>query len=528
MVQHHVSEARPSDASNTRSQSLLRRAKSLSSIIYRNGIAMETRAIQHTKDANQSTLEELQELERELKKESHILQATHRILTLQRENARYKRLNEVSQIGPPINAANPECKTASVLSIVDDNFNEESLPEILCQAQVTTPLDSSAYDAYEQSSLRARAPYTCTAKCRSEYVGFIEHYLFTLDLYPSVSLHGLDSRLSAMATPVRIARESRSNFFLGESDIPLAVPPGGMALNGSIACLNHTMVLAYRLDTQDPIGRLSMQIVMVELDADLQPLGAPSILETREDLSINATAEDPRLLHHKGRLFVIYNSTLDGKRYETARYIFASEVAIYGPPGARLFRIIRRKRLSVGAIQQHTEKNWTPFSMAAGLYFIYTTNPPHVFVLEDEQWERAVNTIELKEVSRSTNKVAERLGLMRGGSPAIYDPERGLFVSFFHTQMMLKPERIDYNSLYFAGFYSFSAKPPFDIQGILPFPIVPRGVYQSTRKFWVTYPTGFVRRGDTVIVIYGQNDERVSAITLSYDALMAELEPPDV
>jgi hypothetical protein len=332
-----------------------------------------------------------------------------------------------------------------------------------------------------------------------------------------------------MAAPVGVAREPRSTLFLGESDIPLDVPPGGVALNGSIACINHTMVLAYRLDIQDPLDRPSMQIAMVELDADLQPLGAPSILETREDLSLNATAEDPRLLPHKGRLFVIYNSTLDGKRYETARHIFAAEVAISGTPGARLFRIARRKRLSVGAMQQQTEKNWTPFSMTAGLYFIYSTNPPHVFALEDAQWERAGNTIELKEVSRSTKKAVEHLGLMRGGSPAIYDPERGLFVSFFHTQMMLNLERIHSQCLYFAGFYSFSAEPPFDIEGILWFPIVPKGVYQRACKSpWVTYPTRIMRRGDTVIMSYGQNDERVRAITLGYDALMDGHELPDV
>lgn len=530
MVQHLVWEVRTSDTSNICSQTLPRRVKSLGSIIYGDDSATETGASHHAEDANQATLEELQELERELKKESHILQTTHRILTLQLENARYKRLNEALQIGPPINTASPECKIPPVLSGADDNFNEEllSLPEMPSQVQATTPLDKSAYDTYEQPPPRAGAPYAYTAKRRSEYIGFIEHRLFTLDLSPSVSLYGLGCS-STMAAPVGVPRESRSTFFLGESDIPLAVPPGGVALNGSIACLNHTMVLAYRLDTQDPLGRLSMQIVMVELDADLQPLGTPSILETRDDLSLNATAEDPRLLPHKGRLFVIYNSTLDGKRYETARHIFAAEVAIYGTPGARLFRITRRKRLSVGAIQQHTEKNWTPFSMAAGLYFIYTTNPPHVFALEDAQWERAGNTVELKEVSHSTNKVIEHLGLMRGGSPAIYDPERGVFVSFFHTQMMLNPERTLNNSLYFAGFYSFSASPPFDIQGILPFPIVPRGVYKSAYKsHWVTYPTGFVRRGDTVIMTYGQNDERVSAITLGYDALMAELELPDV
>jgi predicted GH43/DUF377 family glycosyl hydrolase len=320
---------------------------------------------------------------------------------------------------------------------------------------------------------------------------------------------------------------SKPSLVLSERNIELNLNPRAVALNGSIARINNYIVLAYRLDTLDSMDHPSSQIAMVQLDDELQPIGPTSILETRIDLALNPTAEDPRLVVHQGRLFVIYNSTMDGK-VQTNRAMFLAEMGLHGPKNNLIFHLVRRKRLEIASEQQRTEKNWTPFSTAGQLHFIYNTNPPHVFAMGEDEWQLPGSAVTLAEVCRSKIKIKEPLGQMRGGTAAIFDAERNVFTSFFHTQLVINSFEKNYCALYFAGLYTFSPTAPFEILEVLPFPIVPTGSYRehyrsSEKSSWVTYPAGFVRIGDIVHLSYGQNDVCIGIVSLNYKGLMESM-----
>jgi hypothetical protein len=321
---------------------------------------------------------------------------------------------------------------------------------------------------------------------------------------------------------------SKHSLVLSERNIELNLNPGAVALNGSIACIDSYIVLAYRLDKFDSMDGPSSQIVMVQLDDELQPIGSTSILETRIDLALNPTAEDPRLVVHQGRLFVTYNSAMDGKVLHTNRAMFLTEVGFYGPNNDLIFHTVRRKKLEIASVQQHTEKNWTPFSTADQLHFIYNTNPPHIFAMGEDEWQQPGSAVTLTEVSRSKIKIKEPLGQMRGGTAAIFDAARNAFASFFHTKLVINSSTRHYCALYFASLYTFSPTAPFEILEVLRFHIVPIGSYRepyrdSEKSLWVTYPAGFVRIGDIVHLSYGQNDVSIGIVSLSYEALMESL-----
>jgi hypothetical protein len=265
-----------------------------------------------------------------------------------------------------------------------------------------------------------------------------------------------------------------------------------------------------------------MQIAVVHLDDEFQPIGPTSILETRDDLDLNPTAEDPRLVVHLERLFIVYNSSMDGKVDHTHRAIYLAEVALGDPEGRETFRVIRRKKLQIPSGQQRIEKNWTPFSTAGRLHFIYTTNPTHVFAMGEDEWQQPGSVVILVEVGRSKTKITEHLGQMCGGTAAIFDTKRGVFASFFHTQLVIDASEENPSTLYFAGLYTFSPTPPFEILEVLPFPIVPSRSYQDPEiSLWATYPMGFIRIGDIVHLSYGQNDNRIGVVSLNYEMLMA-------
>jgi hypothetical protein len=55
----------------------------------------------------------------------------------------------------------------------------------------------------------------------------------------------------------------------------------------------------------------------------------------------------------------------------------------------------------------------------------------------EDEWQQPGSVVILVEVGRSKTKITEHLGQMRGGTAAIFDTKRGVFASFFHTQLVI-------------------------------------------------------------------------------------------
>lgn len=313
---------------------------------------------------------------------------------------------------------------------------------------------------------------------------------------------------------------------LDEIPVELFLPPGQVALNGSLTRYHGQLVLAFRLDRRDRLGRPWMQVGVVDLDERLQAAGPVSLFDARTDHRLNPTAEDPRLLCHDDRLFVVYNSTMDGNVLRTRRQVHLAELAPSGRPGQRHYAVVRNKELTIaGGCTTEVEKNWTPFSYAGELHFAYTTNPPRVLKLTENAWQRGGDVVALEQVSELTGRVPSPFGEMRGGTPAIYDAELDAYVAFHHTRLELQDS--GHAVSYFAGMYTFEPRPPFAIRQQLLNPIVPRGVYHDAeKKVAVTYPGGYVRDGDRVTLLVGENDRRLNAVVLNYPQLVAALRAP--
>lgn len=329
---------------------------------------------------------------------------------------------------------------------------------------------------------------------------------------------------------------SGTGLIVGDHELYLPAPAGHAVVNGSIGRLGDMLAIVYRVDSVSPQGKQRGQLVMVQLDRHLQPMGTPSLLETRLDPHVMPTAEDPRLIEHEGTFFVAYNSTDNGELRKTRRDMYLLEIGMRSTGTQIQFYSVRRKRmLMADGARQFVEKNWTPFSHRGQLHFVYTTNPPHIGALSPDDWQAPGDEVILRAAGRDTRLVADPLGSLRGGTPALKLPGEPAYLSFHHTFMLVGRTRSagKYTALYMAGAYTFDDTPPFAIREMTYVPIVPPSanddadlVTDKGRKLgWITYPTGVIADGDRYYVSYSQNDIRVRLLTIDAKALRNLMRP---
>ena len=311
-----------------------------------------------------------------------------------------------------------------------------------------------------------------------------------------------------------------------------------------------SQVLACRADSHGHLG-------VVQLDESYAPKSMPTLFY-REQLPAGLSAfEDPRLFVHRGELYMLAYGYVRSATYGSL-YLArlepppaAASAAARADPAVPLagFRLVEPRRLllpeSVPSMlrlpaylsdmirnpQPHVEKSWVPFVHDDSIHFLHSLNPPVALrVVADPPGARNGSAdIRTEFVSIGGNvSVRWRYGVMRGGTPAVYDAALGAYVAVFHASY--KFNGASSPRYYFIGVCVFAAKPPFSIQLVSEMPLVGAGFYnesEANTESRVIFPVGLVAlpSGDFA-VSYGKDDSSMRVARIDRRKLMATLQPP--
>ncbi|MCH9811525.1 hypothetical protein K0U07_02035, partial [bacterium] len=123
--------------------------------------------------------------------------------------------------------------------------------------------------------------------------------------------------------------------------------------------------------------------------------------------------------------------------------------------------------------------------------------------------ELDINSGNCSLVSRTKNELVDEFSPLRGGTPPLFDEELQEYVTLYH---ICYPGRASYTSLpkrvYISGACTFTAAPPFTLTGRSTGPFYQEELYGSNRTK-VIFPTALVRKGDSYIVFYGEDDSKI-------------------
>ena len=282
---------------------------------------------------------------------------------------------------------------------------------------------------------------------------------------------------------------------------------------------------------------LSNRLAVVRLDAQHQPQGAWTFLQTPRPRGNNDTAEDPRLIVHQGRVWVVYTLSDDGERMGPRRIHLAELLHDLDAP-TDAWRLGPDKRMIYvpqyadgrsGPLPQ-IEKNWSPFVHRDQLHFIYKSNPLEVLRLENTDLDGPPRDVFPAPVRPASQvRIPWGYGEVRGGTPAIWEPTLGRYVTFFHSRWICSINGSRRKEHYFTGFYSFHPEPPFDIDQIYPrplaFPIFVQEA-ETERSSTVVYVEGAVADGNHYLLSYGLGDTALGLLKVDRDGLLDGLRSP--
>jgi predicted GH43/DUF377 family glycosyl hydrolase len=166
------------------------------------------------------------------------------------------------------------------------------------------------------------------------------------------------------------------------------------------------------------------------------------------------------------------------------------------------------------------QKNWVPFEYSNEIYFIQRIFPPRIFRVLGKYSNN--HTAQYEEISPATVPASlpwkEEFGILRGGTPALLLPGRGLYLMIFHSVYQFRD--------YYMGAITFCAAPPFAIHSISPVPIVNLQFYHGqkmSRKVpYVVFPTSLILSEDPkeVILTFGHQDKNGYLTLLRLEKLL--------
>lgn len=293
--------------------------------------------------------------------------------------------------------------------------------------------------------------------------------------------------------------------------LPDRLLPSPRHWNASIIDFDGERWLAYRFHRTDlPDSRCA--IGMVRLGDDLQPAGKSHLLELTGPTRTEHF-EDPRLFVFLGRLHISYTE-MRGYR-----------------PGVDYNCVVKYARLRWGRgrwmVEQmfqprygrnngySKEKNWVFFEADRTLYCFYQGTPRHVVLEIDE------GKVVKEYVSAAPHWA---WGTLRGGAAPVRDGDH--FLHVFHSS--LPSETPPHFVRYYAGAYTFEARPPF-----LPLQISSRPIaagseedghqvdprYVEGWKPFVVFPCGLVPQSGGWLASFGVNDWQIVLSPLSQSQL---------
>ena len=318
--------------------------------------------------------------------------------------------------------------------------------------------------------------------------------------------------ISSYAEEERIVISSKQIF----------LPQYPTAFNPSLIKIHDEFLLIFRYCPQpnDYHDWWISYIGAVRLDENFDPISEPQLMTTRYPHSKTPSqSEDPRIFSYRGRLFLIFNDNMEieaptlwqrREMYLVELFYSQGKFSLSSP-----IKLIYDGKYNT----QWWQKNWTPFEWQGNLELIYSINPHEILypnLIDGKCYLDYATQCELD----------WKWGTPRGSTPALLVD--GEYLSFFHSAQWTSSESSFGQDLwhYFAGAYTFSAKPPFNIAKITPSPIIGEGFY--TRSFLikrVVFPGGFVVSEPYIYLAYGKDDHEMWIATLDKAALFRFLKP---
>ena len=170
-------------------------------------------------------------------------------------------------------------------------------------------------------------------------------------------------------------------------------------------------------------------------------------------------------------------------------------------------------------------KNWSPFKFGDEVLLIQSINPFMVVKTSVQNSDHRMHAFH-----ESTTEIAEfywPYGTMRGGTNAVFIPEKGVYLAFLHSV-----GHPTYRNTYVMGAYTFSAKPPFRVLSLSPYPIMPQRLYDGPWHYiknrnidYCLFPMGLFVEEDTVFLSFGYQDQRGFLARIHLKALWDTLVP---
>jgi len=290
--------------------------------------------------------------------------------------------------------------------------------------------------------------------------------------------------------------------------------------NPTLSDFDGKLVIAYRVvGENDSVRRIATAV----LDENFQivPGSATAFSDYIEfalpddlDEASHTWFADPRYFRLSNRLWMMWNNGhVDGVNKQ-----FLIEVTEDGLKPAGKAREI----LMTGA-RRKTEKNWGLFEDSNGIWAVYSMTPHRI--LQVDMSSDSVITCRLAAESNWTAKYSQIYGALRGGAQPIRVGSQ--FLNVVHSSYLM-PEGREY----VAAVYQFEAQFPFEPVQELVTPIFVPDVLKKSElenlhdlnpgTSRVVYPSGFVLRGDEVIMSVGINDHEMGIARTSLSLIQSE------
>jgi hypothetical protein len=154
------------------------------------------------------------------------------------------------------------------------------------------------------------------------------------------------------------------------------------------------------------------------------------------------------------------------------------------------------------------QKNWSPFLYGSEVLLIQSINP---FVVMKVATQEGNKMTAFKESGTEALPLQWPYGDIRGGTNAVYLPDKKVYFSFFHSAGHVPG---NFMKTYVIGAYTFSPTPPFRLLSMSPFPIMPEQFYNGPwypiKQRGIDYclfPLSiFIEGEDTIVMSAGHQD----------------------
>jgi predicted GH43/DUF377 family glycosyl hydrolase len=153
------------------------------------------------------------------------------------------------------------------------------------------------------------------------------------------------------------------------------------------------------------------------------------------------------------------------------------------------------------------QKNWSPFLHGKEVLLIQSINPFIVMKVSTQDDKM----IAYKESGSESIPLQWSYGDLRGGTNAVYLPDKKVYFAFFHSAGHVPG---NFMKTYVMGAYTFSPNPPFRLLSMSPFPIMPEQFYNGPwypiKQRGIDYclfPLSiFIEGGETIVMSAGHQD----------------------